>query len=90
MADDAIKLSWHHKFLADVSVLHHLKLLRLSLKLQQAAAIMKYSPAFMMQDHYVFTDMRRLTLRRLMSYICIYGAPILDVSRSHTTTQHSR
>jgi len=29
-----------------------------------------------------------LTLRWLMS--CIYGAPILDVSRSHTTTQHSR
>jgi len=33
-------------------------------------------------------DMIYLTLRRLMSYI--YGAPILDVSRSHTTTQHSR
>ena len=31
---------------------------------------------------------KRLALRRLMSYI--YGAPILDVSRSHTTTQHSR
>jgi hypothetical protein len=30
----------------------------------------------------------QLTLRWLMSYI--YGAPILDVSRSHTTTQHSR
>ena len=30
----------------------------------------------------------RLTLRWLMSYI--YGAPILDVSRSHTTTHHSR
>ena len=29
-----------------------------------------------------------LTFRRLMSYI--YGAHILDVSRSHTTTQHSR
>ena len=29
-----------------------------------------------------------LTLRLLMSYI--YGAPILNVSRSHTTTQHSR
>ena len=29
-----------------------------------------------------------LTFRRLMSYI--HGAPILDVSRSHTTTQHSR
>ena len=31
-----------------------------------------------------------LTLRLLMSYIHIYGAPILDVSRSHTTTHHSR
>jgi hypothetical protein len=35
-----------------------------------------------------------LTLRRLMLYIYIYiyiyEAPILDVSRSHTTTQHSR
>jgi len=29
-----------------------------------------------------------LTFRLLMS--CIYGAPILDVSRSHTTTQQSR
>ena len=29
-----------------------------------------------------------LTLRLLMSYI--YGAPILDVSRSHTTPHHSR
>jgi len=35
-----------------------------------------------------FTYKISLTLRRLMSYI--YGAPILDVSRSHTTTQHSR
>ena len=31
---------------------------------------------------------KELTLRRLTSYI--YGAPILDVSRSDTTTQHSR
>ena len=37
-----------------------------------------------------------LTLRLLMSYIYIYiyiyiyGAAILDVSRSHTTTHHSR
>jgi len=29
-----------------------------------------------------------LTFRLLMSYV--YGAPILDVSRSHTKTQHSR
>ena len=31
---------------------------------------------------------KSLTFRLLMSYI--YGTPILDVSRSHTTTQHSR
>jgi len=31
---------------------------------------------------------KSLTLRQLMSYI--YGAPILDVPRSHTTTHHSR
>ena len=31
---------------------------------------------------------KSLSLRLLMSYM--YGAPILDVSRSHTTTQHSR
>jgi len=31
---------------------------------------------------------KSLPLRLLMSYI--YRAPILDVSRSHTTTQHSR
>ena len=31
---------------------------------------------------------KSLTLRLLMSYI--YGASILDISRSHTTTHHSR
>ena len=31
---------------------------------------------------------KSLTLRLLMSHM--YGAPILDVSRSHTTTHHSR
>jgi hypothetical protein len=31
---------------------------------------------------------KSLTIRLLMSYI--YGVHILDVSRSHTTTQHSR
>ena len=36
-------------------------------------------------SHYIINP---LTLILLMSYI--YGAPILDVSRSHTTTQHSR
>ena len=39
--------------------------------------------------HFVSTTLvSYLTLRRLMSYI--YGAPILDVSSSHTTTQNSR
>ena len=38
--------------------------------------------------HVSRTRVKLLTLRWLMSYI--YGAPILDVSRSHTTTQHSR
>ena len=35
---------------------------------------------------------KSLTLRLLMTYIYvrIYGARILDVSRSHTTTHHSR
>ena len=40
--------------------------------------------------HEIGTTVFVLTLRLLMSYIYIYGAPILDVSRSHTTTHHSR
>jgi len=36
----------------------------------------------------LFSPPAKLTLRLLMSYI--YGAPILDVSRSHTTTHYSR
>jgi len=39
-------------------------------------------------EYFALNNIIILTLRRLMSYI--YGAPILDVSRSHTTTQHSR
>jgi len=36
----------------------------------------------------VYCSTLNLTLRLLMSYI--YGAPVLDVSRSHMTTHHSR
>ena len=43
---------------------------------------------YIKKGHGVSVVKCHLTLRRLMSYI--YGAPILDVSRSHTTTQHSR
>ena len=32
----------------------------------------------------------RLLMLYIYIYIYIYGAPIFDVSRSHTTTQHSR
>jgi hypothetical protein len=39
-------------------------------------------------SNYKPSKQKKLTLRLLMSYI--YGAPILDVSRSHTTTHHSR
>ena len=52
-----------------------------------------YHPVvFQIEFIYIFgcVSLVELTLRRLMSYIYIYGAPILDVSRSHTTTQHSR
>jgi len=50
-----------------------------------------YLLALLAAHHFLHVSrirVKSLTLRRLMSYI--YGAPILDVSRSHTTTQHSR
>ena len=42
--------------------------------------------------HVTRVRVKLLNLRLLMSYIYIYiyGAPILDVPRSHTTTHHSR
>ena len=50
-----------------------------------------YLLALLGDHHFLHVSMIRvklLTFRLLMSYI--HGAPILDVSRSHTTTQHSR
>jgi len=50
-----------------------------------------YLLALLGVHHFLYVSRIRvklLTFRLLMSYI--YGAPILDVSRSHTTTQHSR
>jgi len=66
-------------------------LLPLVIQVEDAAAMLLYYRR--MNDIIEDTLAQRfwkhiLTLRRLMSYI--YGAPILDVSRSHTTTQHSR
>ena len=57
----------------------------------EISCVIKKSVSFIIINH---NQERQLTLRLLMSYIYIYiyiyGAPILDVSRSHTTTQHSR
>ena len=50
-----------------------------------------YLLALLGAHHFLYVSRIRvklLTFRLLMSYI--YGAPILDVSRSHTTRQHSR
>jgi len=49
-----------------------------------------YLLALLGAHHFLHVRIRvkLLTFRLLMSYI--HGAPILDVSRSHTTTQHSR
>ena len=50
-----------------------------------------YLLALLGAHHFLHVSRMRvksLTLRLLMSYI--HGAPILDVSRSHTTTHHSR
>ena len=50
-----------------------------------------YLLALLGAHHFLYVSrirVKSLTLRLLMSYI--YGAPILDVSRSYTTTQHSR
>ena len=49
-----------------------------------------YLPA-LLAHHFLHVSrirVKSLTLRLLMSYI--YGAPTLDVSRSHTTTRHIR
>ena len=56
---------------------------------------MCYLLALLLAHHFLHVSrirVKSLTLRLLMSYIYIYiyGAPILDVSRSHTTTHHSR
>ena len=45
-------------------------------------------PHYLIHRTILGEEYRSLTLRSLTLYI--YGAPILDVSRSHTTTQHSR
>ena len=52
-----------------------------------------YLPGLLGAHHFLHVSrirVKSLTLRQLMSNIYVYGAPILDVSRSHTTTHDSR
>jgi len=51
-----------------------------------------YLLALLGAHHFLHVSRIRVKLLtfRLLNVIYIYGAPILDVSRSHTTTQHSR
>jgi len=59
-------------------------------KMKLSGSIYRKTEGFFEHGTETFSSIKaeKLTLRLLMSYI--YGAPILDVSRSHTTTQHSR
>ena len=52
-----------------------------------------YLLALLGAHHFLYVSrirVKSLNLRQPMSYIYIYGAPILDVSRSHTTTHDSQ
>ena len=49
-----------------------------------------YLLALLGAHHFLHVSVKSLILRLLISNIYIYGAPILDGSRSHTTTHHSR
>ena len=61
-----------------------------ALKADDSCSVMYYRDIIKFNVR-VYVEMRHLNLRLLMSYIYIYiyGAHILDVSRSHTTTHHS-
>ena len=71
-------------------IMDHLKLLILFNPLNPELNPICYFLA-LLAHHFLHVSrirVKSLTLRLIMSYI--YGAPILDVSRSHTTTHHSR
>jgi len=64
---------------------HFLHVSRIMVKSLTLRLLMSYINIY----KYIYIYIERIFfIRLLMSYI--YGAPILDVSRSHTTTQHSR
>jgi len=81
-----------HKILIYLHIIHLLKsstcFEHYSAHLQEVYVVTVYMQPLVSSLSAGDCPVHRLTLRVLMSYI--YGAPILDVSRSHTTTQHSR
>ena len=75
-------------------LLHLLSLLRMFNPLNPELNPICYLLALLGAHHFLHVSrikVKSLTLRQLMLYIYIYiyiyGAPILDVSRSHTTTR---
>ena len=77
----------------NVIVARRMKGTQLVMTLNRSVWTMQSSPhvyrsSIMIDGNLCATLVIPLTLRLLMSYI--YGAHILDVSRSHTTTHHSR
>jgi len=85
--NDIVSSAWHHRTQIFLAICQSVAINPLKPELNSICYLLALLGA------YHFLDVSRirvkiLTFRRLMSYI--YGAPILDVSRSHTTTQHSR
>ena len=81
----------HHVNVEAIQLLDNSELLRRRNPLNAELNPICYLLALLGAHHSLHVSrirVKSLTLRLLMSYI--YGAPILDVSRSHTTTQHSR
>ena len=80
---------WAVPYTSNVNGIHYYWKLRIDIDLMNSTLLIRseYDTGCTIWGSNAYRG-RILTLRRLMSYI--YGAPILDVSRSHTTTQHSR
>jgi len=79
-----------HKVKEEINVLHTIRRRKVN-PLKPELNPICYLLALLGAHHFLHVSRIRvklLTFRLLMSYI--YGALILDVSRSHTTTQHSR
>jgi len=97
--DILMKIQWHTfrfkvRYVWTEYIIHKLYNMKLKTSLNPLNAELNpicYLLALSGAHHFLHVSrirVKSLTLRLLMSYI--YGAPILDVSRSHTTTHHSR